>query len=54
MERKGIQRKIERTAEDKARLKAVREQFQRDQPTLEQLVKSGDYSGPFKQAKRSR
>lgn len=38
-----IHRKIERTAEQLAELKAVREQFQREKPTLEELVR--DY-GP--------
>jgi DNA-binding XRE family transcriptional regulator len=38
-------RKIERTPEQRAELKAVRERFQRDKPTRAQLETSGDY-GP--------
>ncbi|HVA48571.1 MAG TPA: helix-turn-helix domain-containing protein [Pirellulales bacterium] len=38
--------KIERTPEQKARIEAIRAQAQRDKPTLEQLVASGEYSDP--------
>ena len=40
---KRIQRKTEQTAEEKARIAAVREQFQNEKPTLDDLVESGDY-----------
>jgi DNA-binding XRE family transcriptional regulator len=43
---KHVHRKIERTPEDKARLKAIRDKFQREKPTLSQLVASGDYTEP--------
>ena len=42
--------KIERTEEEKARLKAVRERFQREKPTSEQLVASGEYNPPIRQS----
>lgn len=35
------------SAEDKARHKAIREKFQREKPTLEQLIASGEYEEPF-------
>ncbi|HQU45064.1 MAG TPA: hypothetical protein PK867_19780, partial [Pirellulales bacterium] len=38
--------KIEHTPEQKARIEAIRAQAQRDKPTLEQLVASGEYSDP--------
>jgi ribosome-binding protein aMBF1 (putative translation factor) len=40
-------RKIERTAEEKARLKAIRERFQREKPSVADLVKSGEYGPPI-------
>jgi ribosome-binding protein aMBF1 (putative translation factor) len=39
-------RKTERTPEQLAELKAVRERFQREKPTPEQLVASGEYHPP--------
>jgi hypothetical protein len=42
-----VQRKIERTPEQLAVLRAVREKFQGEKPSLEDLVASGDYEGPF-------
>jgi DNA-binding XRE family transcriptional regulator len=36
-----------RTPEEIAREKAIRERFQRERPTLEQLVASGDYNEPL-------
>jgi DNA-binding XRE family transcriptional regulator len=36
-----------RTAEDIARHKAIRERFQREKPSLEQLVASGEYNEPL-------
>lgn len=40
------QMKFERTPEQKERHRAIREQAQRDKPSLEQLVASGDYTEP--------
>jgi DNA-binding XRE family transcriptional regulator len=36
--------------EEKARLKAIRERFQQEKPSLDELVASGDYSPPIRQA----
>jgi DNA-binding XRE family transcriptional regulator len=44
---KRIFRKNEQTPEQRAREKEVRERFQRDKPTLEQLVASGAYNEPI-------
>ncbi|OAI38733.1 hypothetical protein AYO40_06445 [Planctomycetaceae bacterium SCGC AG-212-D15] len=44
---KHVHRKIERTPEERARLKEIREKFQRDKPTLAQLVASGEYTEPI-------
>ncbi len=41
-------RKIHRSAEEKARLQAIRDQFQTDRPALDELVDSEDYSKPIK------
>ena len=41
-------RKIRRSAEEKARLQAIRDQFQTARPSLDELVDSGDYSEPVK------
>ena len=35
------------THEDRARHRAIRERFQKERPTLEQLRASGDYVGPI-------
>lgn len=40
-------RKIDWTPEDRARHKAIREKFQRERPTLQQLTASGEYVGPI-------
>lgn len=40
-------RKIERTPEDRARLRAIREKFQREKPSLKKLVESGDAPPPM-------
>jgi len=40
-------RKVKRTAEERQRLKAEREYFQKNKTTLEELVASGEYEGPF-------
>src|SRR5215207_10184779 len=42
MERKRIQQKRELTPEQLAEIQAAREKFQRERPTMEQLVASGD------------
>lgn len=44
-----VQRKTERTPEQMAELRAVRESFQREQPGQDELVASEDYDGPFRQ-----
>ena len=36
-----------RSAAEVARIKAIRERFQREKPTLEQLVASGEYNEPL-------
>ena len=41
-------RQIERSAADKLRLKAVRDQFQTERPSLEELASSGQYTEPIK------
>ena len=43
-----IQRKVERTPEERAELRATREHFQREKPGLDDLVASDDYEGPFR------
>jgi hypothetical protein len=44
MEFKRVQKKIERTPEDLARIKAIREMFQRERPTIDELLQSGEYT----------
>jgi DNA-binding XRE family transcriptional regulator len=44
---KSESRKIDRTPEDRARLKAIREKFQREKPSLKGLVESGDAPPPM-------
>jgi DNA-binding XRE family transcriptional regulator len=44
---KSETRKIERTPEDRARLQAIRERFQREKPSLKKLVESGDAPPPM-------
>jgi DNA-binding XRE family transcriptional regulator len=44
---KSESRKIERTPEDRARLQAIRERFQREKPSLKKLVESGDAPPPM-------
>jgi hypothetical protein len=43
---KRVQKKGGWTPEDRARHKAIREKFQQEKPTLEQLVASGEYNEP--------
>lgn len=49
MERKRVTRATSRTPEETARLKQVRDKFQKAKPSLAELVKSGDYSDPVSQ-----
>jgi predicted transcriptional regulator len=44
---KSETRKIDRTPEDRARLRAIREKFQRERPSLKKLVESGDAPPPI-------
>ncbi len=46
--KKRTHRKINRSPEDKARLKAIRDKFQVERPSLDELVASGEYSEPVK------
>lgn len=41
--------KIERTPEDQARIDEIRERFQRDRPSLDELVASGEFEPPVPQ-----
>jgi DNA-binding XRE family transcriptional regulator len=41
-------RQIDRSATEKARLQTIRDRFQTDRPSLDELVDSGDYSEPVK------
>src|SRR5687767_9777257 len=43
---KSVQRVTRFTAEERARNKQVRERFDRDKPSLEDLVGSGEYNQP--------
>jgi Helix-turn-helix len=47
---RGETRKVDRTAEELARIQALRERFQSERPTHEELIASGDYEGPIPQA----
>ena len=40
-------RRIDRTPEEKARLKAIRERFQREKPSAKKLADSGEYGPPI-------
>ena len=44
---KKLHQRIERTPEEAARIEAVREKFQRERPTLDQLLESGEYAPPI-------
>jgi hypothetical protein len=48
-EHRRVYRKIERTPEELAELKAEREGFSRDRPSPEDLIASGDYDGSYRQ-----
>lgn len=41
-----VYRHIDRTPEERARLKAARDRFQSERPSLDELVASGEYEGP--------
>jgi DNA-binding Xre family transcriptional regulator len=43
-----VHRQIERTPEELAELRAVREQLQREKPSLDDLIASGEYEGPYR------
>jgi DNA-binding Xre family transcriptional regulator len=50
MERKRVSRPApKRTPEETARVKQLREKFQREKPSLARLVASGEYSAPVSQ-----
>lgn len=42
-----IHRDMKWTPEDRARHKAIREKFQKERPTLQQLIDSGEYTDPI-------
>ena len=46
---RSIQRKTERTPEEVARIRAIREQLQREKPSLAQITAEAGSDGPFKQ-----
>jgi len=46
---RGETRKVDRSPEERARIRAVRERFQAERPTHEELIASGEYEGPFPQ-----
>lgn len=46
---RGETRRIDRTPEEQARIQALRERFQGERPTHEELIASGEYEGPIPQ-----
>jgi hypothetical protein len=46
---RGETRKIDRTPEEQARIQALRERFQSERPSHEELIASGEYEGPISQ-----
>lgn len=48
-EHRRVYRKIERTPDELAELKAEGEEFSRDRPDAGDLIASGDYDGPYRQ-----
>jgi hypothetical protein len=46
---RGETRKIDRTPEERARIQTLREHFQSERPTHEELIASGEYEGPIPQ-----
>lgn len=49
MAQRHVQRGDKRTAEQIARDREIREKFQKERPTLDELVASGDYTEPITQ-----
>jgi DNA-binding XRE family transcriptional regulator len=47
MANERIHRDMKWTPEDRARHKAIREKFQKERPTPQQLLESGEYVGPI-------
>jgi ribosome-binding protein aMBF1 (putative translation factor) len=47
--KRPVTKKPKRSAAELARLKAIREKFQRERPSLRELVASGDYTEPVPQ-----
>lgn len=47
MSNERTHRDMKWTAEDRARHKAIREKFQKERPTPQQLIESGEYTGPI-------
>lgn len=45
---KRVHRKTSRTTDEKGRLKAIRDKFHAERPSLDELVESGDYTEPVK------
>jgi predicted transcriptional regulator len=45
--RQRIHRPNPKTPEQRAKEKAIQERFQREKPTLEELIASGEYKGPI-------
>jgi len=46
---KRVQRRTNRSPEETARIQAIRERFQRERPSLKQLVASGEFNPPIPQ-----
>jgi hypothetical protein len=46
---RGETRKIDRTPEEQAQIQALRERFQSERPTHEELIAGGEYEGPITQ-----
>jgi ribosome-binding protein aMBF1 (putative translation factor) len=44
-----IYQKTERTPEERARIREIREKFQKEKPSLDDLLATGDYDGPVPQ-----
>jgi DNA-binding XRE family transcriptional regulator len=47
MSKERIFKKLDWTPEDRARHMAIREKFQKERPTMKQLLASGEYVGPI-------
>lgn len=46
MAKQRVHRKIERSPEEKNKIKALRNSFQKERPSLETLVRTGEYTEP--------